>query len=161
MTLTSNPTTSFSASEVPASDLSAEAQRHFATRLQFETDPSDIAAALAAGDEFALIDVRGDAAWLQGRIAGAIQMPRLTIRERATSEIPAGKAVVVYCWGPACNAATKAALEFARLGYPVKEMIGGFEYWAREGLDVVGDHGPIVRSTDPLTSPVEGATCDC
>jgi hypothetical protein len=40
-------------------------------------------------------------------------------------------------------------------------MIGGFEYWAREGLDVVGEHGPIVRSTDPLTSPVDGFVCDC
>jgi len=41
--------------------------------------------------------------------------------------------LVVYCWGPACNGATKAAAELAALGRPVKEMLGGFEYWAREG----------------------------
>jgi hypothetical protein len=31
-----------------------------------------------------------------------------------------------------------AALELARLGYPVKEMLGGFEYWVREGHRVKG-----------------------
>jgi rhodanese-related sulfurtransferase len=47
--------------------------------------------------------------------------------------VPAGTTVVTYCWGPGCNGATRAALAFARLGYPVKEMIGGYEYWVREG----------------------------
>ena len=44
----------------------------------------------------------------------------------------------MYCWGPGCNGATRAALEFARLGHPVKEMLGGFEYWVREGLPLEG-----------------------
>ena len=44
--------------------------------------------------------------------------------------------LVVYCWGPGCNGATKLAHELAALGRPVKEMIGGFEYWAREGHPV-------------------------
>ena len=53
---------------------------------------------------------------------------------RRGERIPAGTPVVVYCWGPGCNGATRAALEFALLGYPVKEMLGGFEYWVREGF---------------------------
>ena len=52
--------------------------------------------------------------------------------------------MVVYCWGPGCNGATRAALQFSRLGYAVKEMIGGFEYWAREGLEIVDE-----RSAEP------------
>jgi rhodanese-related sulfurtransferase len=140
---------------------STAAEQHFAAKLQFETDPSDVAAALAAGDEFVLVDTRGALAWQQGRIAGAMHMPTASIRERAEAEIPAGTRVVTYCWGPGCNGSTRAALEFARLGYPVKEMIGGYEYWAREGLDVVGEHGRVVRATDPLTSPVDGFSCDC
>jgi rhodanese-related sulfurtransferase len=67
---------------------------------------------------------------------------------------------VTYCWGPGCNGATKAALEFAKLGYPVKEMIGGFEYWAREGLPVETSGGIERRSTDPLTAPL-GIACAC
>ena len=69
--------------------------------------------------------------------------------------------VVVYCWGPGCNGAHKGALNFALLGYQVKEMIGGFEYWAREGYPVVNDKGPVLREKDPLTVPLSSVTCDC
>ena len=55
--------------------------------------------------------------------------------------------------------ATRAALEFAKLGYPVKEMIGGFEYWTREGLPVE-TAGTDRRATDPLTAPL-GIACAC
>jgi rhodanese-related sulfurtransferase len=60
----------------------------------------------------------------------------------------------VYCWGPACNGATKAALEFAKLGYDVKEMIGGFEYWVREGFAYNTSNGLVQPDADPLTAPV-------
>lgn len=40
-------------------------------------------------------------------------------------------------------------------------MIGGFEYWAREGYPVVSDEGCIVREPDALTAPVAGPDCDC
>ena len=134
---------------------------HFAAKLRYETDPSDVAAAQAAGDRFVLIDTRGHAAWHQGRAVGAVHLPTAEIAERAASEIPVGTPVVVYCWGPGCNGATKAALQFSRLGYEVRELIGGFEYWAREGLPVVDDHGPVVRQIDELTSPRNAIDCDC
>ena len=54
-------------------------------------------------------------------------MPTAQIAHRAPVEIPQGVPVVTYCWGPGCNGSTRAALEFAKLGYAVKEMIGGFE----------------------------------
>jgi rhodanese-related sulfurtransferase len=140
------------------------AVEHFAAKLRFETDPSDVAAAFAAGDDFVLVDVRGHTSWHQGRVAGAIHLPHAEIPERAADVIPAGTPVVVYCWGPACNGATRGALQLSRLGYPVKEMIGGFEYWAREGLDLVDDSGSITRAVDTLTSPrasAAGISCDC
>lgn len=134
---------------------------HFEAKLRFETDPSDVRAAQRAGDTFVLVDTRGDAAWAQGRAEGAIHMPTATIAERAPREIPAGTPVVVYCWGPACNGATKAAIEFAKLGYSVREMIGGFEYWAREGLEVLTDDGHVHRGVDTLTAPANTISCDC
>jgi hypothetical protein len=36
-------------------------------------------------------------------------------------------------------------------------MIGGFEYWAREGLAVVTENGRTRRDADPLTAPVASA----
>lgn len=140
------------------------AVEHFAAKLRFETDPSDVAAAFAAGEEFVLVDARGEAPWRQGRIAGAIHLPHALIPERAPGLIPIGTPVVVYCWGPGCNGGTRAALQFSRLGYAVKEMIGGFEYWAREGLEIVDDAGPITRAVDTLTAPRDGSatiSCDC
>jgi rhodanese-related sulfurtransferase len=108
-----------------------------------------------------LVDTRGHAAWHQGRAVGARHLPTAEIAERAASEIPPGTPVVVYCWGPGCNGSTKAAVQFSRLGYEVREMIGGFEYWAREGLAVVDDQGPVVRAIDELTSPRGAIDCDC
>jgi rhodanese-related sulfurtransferase len=141
-----------------------DAVEHFAAKLRFETDPSDVAAAFAAGDDFVLVDARGRAPWHQGRIAGAIHLPHAEIPERAADLIPITTPVVVYCWGPGCNGATRAALQFSRLGYAVKEMIGGFEYWTREGLEIVDDSGSITRAVDTLTAPrgAGGAiSCDC
>jgi rhodanese-related sulfurtransferase len=152
-----------SSSTVAALDTSA-AVEHFAAKLRFETDPSDVAAALAAGEDFVLVDSRGHAPWHQGRIAGAIHMPHAEIPERAAAEIPITTPVVVYCWGPGCNGSTRAALQFSKLGYAVKEMIGGFEYWAREGLEIVDDSGSITRAADTLATVRVGngtVSCDC
>jgi len=138
-----------------------DAVAHFAARLRFETDPSDVRAAQVAGDAFVLVDSRGDAAWAQGRAVGAVHLPTARIAAEAASTIPQGTPVVVYCWGPGCNGGTKAALAFAQAGYAVREMLGGFEYWAREGLPVETDDGPLVRAADPLTAPVAAPVCDC
>jgi rhodanese-related sulfurtransferase len=146
-----------------ASDTTARtaAIEHFAAKLRYETDASDVAAAWAAGDHVVLVDTRGHAAWHQGRAVGAIHLPTGEIGERAASKIPLDTPVVVYCWGPGCNGSTKAALQFSRLGYEVRELIGGFEYWAREGWPVVDDAGPVVRGVDELTGPRNGVDCDC
>jgi rhodanese-related sulfurtransferase len=139
----------------------AVAIEHFAAKLRYETDPSDVSAAFAAGDAFVLVDTRGHSSWHQGRARGAVHIPRAEIATRAPAEIPLGTPVVVYCWGPACNGATRSAIEFLKLGYSVREMIGGFEYWAREGLGVVDDLGPVEMAQDRLTSPLAEDNCDC
>lgn len=126
----------------------------FAARLAHETDPSDVYAAQKAGQEIVLVDVRGADAWQQGRITGAIHMPYREIAERAAHEIAPDATVVVYCWSPGCNAGVKGALEFAKLGYAVKEMIGGYEYWVREGQPTESDEGPLPRVFDPLVMVV-------
>lgn len=136
---------------------------HFSHKLRFETDPSDVYAAWQSGSGLVLVDSRGEDSWRQGRAANAVHLPTAMIAEKASELIPRDSLVVVYCWGPGCNGAAKAALEFARLGYQVKEMTGGFEYWAREGFPVLNDDGPVVRQTDPLTAPLAntGISCDC
>jgi rhodanese-related sulfurtransferase len=135
---------------------------HFAARLSFETDVSDVHADLeshVAG--MVVVDSRGLPAWDQGHVPGAVHLPTRDIAARAPALIPLDAVVVTYCWGPGCNGATRAALEFANLGYQVKEMIGGYEYWVREGYPVQTTTGLIRRPVDDLTAPRGAITCAC
>ena len=131
----------------------------FAAKLSYETDPSDLAAARAAGAGPVVIDTRSSADWAQGRIPGALSIPRSELADRAPSMLPDRDAdIVVYCWGPGCNGSTKAALTLASLGYRrVRELVGGFEYWAREGLAIETATGRTRRPVDDLTAPVPSA----
>ncbi|SDD71319.1 rhodanese-like domain-containing protein [Actinokineospora iranica] len=138
--------------------MTADAIAHFAARLAFETDVSDVQAAIAAAAPgLVVVDARSAEAWEQGHIPGALHLPTREIAARAAEAVPASADVVTYCWGPGCNGATRAALEFARLGYRVREMLGGFEYWAREGFAVAGTLAQ--RDIDPLTAVAAGCGC--
>ncbi|MCU1616419.1 MAG: sulfurtransferase [Frankiales bacterium] len=129
---------------------------HFAARLRFETDPSDVAAARAAGDGPLVIDVRSQVAWDQGHLPGARHVPLAELTGRL-AELPPPEddpQLVVYCWGPGCNGSTRGALALSLAGYrSVREMIGGFEYWAREGLAIETSAGRTRRPVDELTAP--------
>jgi rhodanese-related sulfurtransferase len=123
---------------VPPAD-PAVAHQHFAGRLAVETDADDVAAALAADRrDFVLLDARSPAAYTAAHLPGAISLPHALIGEDTLAGLPGGP-LVVYCWGPGCNAATKAAAKLSALGRQVKEMLGGFEYWVREGHPLEGD----------------------
>lgn len=150
MTDTTTPAASALFDHVATRD---EAIAWFRGRLAVEVDVSDVASALAEPEPgFVLVDTRSDESWAQGHVPGAIHLPRRRIGDLAVERIPAGTPVVVYCWGPACNGATRAALEFALLGYPVKEMIGGFEYWVREGFAFDTAAGLAQLPPDALTN---------
>lgn len=131
----------------------------FAAKLSYETDPSDLAADRAGLDSPVVIDVRSDASWSQGRIPGAVHIPNADLADQISAAVrDHDQPVVVYCWGPGCNGSTRAALTLAGLGYSrVRELIGGFEYWAREGLAVVSDEGRSRRTPDPLVAPLPNA----
>ncbi len=68
----------------------------------------------------------------------AVNLPHSRIIERNLAGYPPDTVFVVYCAGPHCNGADKAALRLARLGRPVKKMIGGIEGWKDEGLELAG-----------------------
>lgn len=138
------------------------AAAHYADRLAFEADVSDVHADLEAGvTGVVVVDSRSIDAWEQGHIPGAVHLPTREIAARAAELIDRDTTVVTYCWGPGCNGATRAALAFARLGYRVKEMIGGYEYWVREGFDTESLLGRQLNEIDPLTAPKTGVSCAC
>jgi len=147
---------------IPPPAAPADAAAFFTAQLACQTDVSDVHASLAAGASGLVVaDSRSSQAWRQGRLPGAIHLPTAEIAARAATAIPRGVMVVTYCWGPGCNGATRAALEYARLGYHVKEMIGGFEYWVREGFAVLTDAGETRYPPDELTTLRAAAACGC
>jgi rhodanese-related sulfurtransferase len=124
--------------EVPAAD-PRDASRHFASKLSVETDPSDVMLDLQRGQTgFIVVDVRSTDDFEECHIEGALSFPYRQINEESVTRLPKDKLIVTYCWGPGCNASTKAALRLSSLGYRVKEMIGGLEYWKRENGNLTG-----------------------
>ena len=121
---------------VPAAP-SDQALQHFEALLAYETDCWDVHDALSRPDHgFVLLDVRSPEMFAQGHVPGAVSLPHGRIVERNLAEHPAETLFVVYCAGPHCNGADRAALRLARLGRPVKKMIGGVEGWKDEGFDL-------------------------
>ncbi|MCP3821776.1 rhodanese-like domain-containing protein [Streptomyces sp. A3M-1-3] len=145
----------------PASPAAAAA--YFGASLAFHADVSDVAAVLQAGGEagFVVLDSRSTEAWDQGHVPGAIHLPTALIPEQAEGLLDKSVPVVTYCWGPGCNGATRAALALAELGYQVKEMLGGIEYWLREGFEVETWEGRQKRDADPLTASIGAENCGC
>jgi len=114
----------------------AEALAHFAGRLSFETDCADVAASISAGTvDFVLLHVVGSPeAYGKQHIPGALHLPHRQITAERMEEWPQNALFVVYCAGPHCNGADRAALRLAELGRRVKLMLGGMTGWADEGF---------------------------
>lgn len=118
----------------PAS--AADTAAHFRQRLGFETDCADVYAAMQAADvDFVLLHVVGSAeAFARRHLPGAIHLRHAEMSAERMQAWPPETIFVVYCAGPHCNGADRAALKLATLGRPVKVMIGGITGWEDEGF---------------------------
>ncbi|GAA4101700.1 rhodanese-like domain-containing protein [Streptomyces hundungensis] len=111
------------------------AQEYFQDlRLACETDPYDVHHDLAEGARgVVVLDVRRAAAYADEHVRGARSLPHQDICSETVKSLAPEPVYVVYGWGPACNGGVRAAAKLSALGFRVKEMIGGFEYWQRAG----------------------------
>ena len=134
----------------PSAAQSDAALAHFSAKLTFETDCWDVYEALSGGaPDFVLLDVRSPTDYAGGHLPGAINLPHRKIIESKMAAWPADTTFVVYCNGPHCNGADRAALRLAKLGRPVKIMIGGAIGWADEGFaDARGEEPGSFRALE-------------
>src|ERR1044071_8906140 len=125
---------SSSVTEIAPAD-SATALAHFESAFRFETDCWDVHDAVSNGkQDFLLVDVRSPDLYANGHALGAVNIPHRKLIDSKLSAYPRDTIFVVYCSGPHCNGAHRAAVRLARLGRPVKIMIGGVSGWGGDGV---------------------------
>ena len=106
---------------------------HYANKLAYETDSWDLKVAIEAGENVVVIDARSPEAFGEEHIPGAINIPHRQMNPDTTAHLDGDALVVTYCDGIGCNASTKGALNMTRLGFRVKELMGGLDWWKRDG----------------------------
>ena len=122
---------------------------HYENKLAFEMDPSDLFEALNKGEKIIPLDARRPFGYETEHIPGAINLPHREMNVETTKHLDREVTYVVYCDGIGCNASTKGALNMTQLGFKVKELIGGIEWWKFDGYATEG------------TRSVQGATIQC
>lgn len=90
--------------------------------------------------EVVVLDVRPEAEFAAGHIAGARSMPIAELRRRMRA-LPKDAEVVAYCRGPYCVYADEAVRELTRKGFRAKRLKDGFPEWRRAGLPVAAGTG--------------------
>lgn len=103
------------------------------TRVK-ETSIDEVAARLARGEKFELVDVREESEFAAGRIKGARHLGKGVIERDVEKAIPDENAdIVLYCGGGFRSALAAENLE--RMGYRnVKSMAGGWRGWKEKSL---------------------------
>ena len=112
--------------------------KHYEDKLAYEMDPSDLFAALNNGEKIMPLDARKPFGYEAEHIPGALNIPHREMNEQTTKHLDKDVLYVTYCDGIGCNASTKAALNMARLGFKVKELMGGIEWWKFDGYETEG-----------------------
>lgn len=107
--------------------------KYYENKLAYEIDSWDVSVGLKAGENIVVVDARSAEAYQNEHIPEAINIPHRTMDETTTAKIDKTALIVVYCDGIGCNASTKGALNMVRLGFKTKELIGGLDWWKRDG----------------------------
>lgn len=126
--------------------------KYYEQKLAFEMDPSDLFEALNNGTKLIALDARKAVSFEAEHIPGAIHLPHGEMNEARTKHLDKDFLYVVYCDGIGCNASTKGALNMAKLGFKVRELIGGLAWWKFDGYATSGTKSD---------SSGEGLQCTC
>ena len=109
---------------------------HYRDKLAFETDAWDLNEMLREGANVVIVDARTESAYAREHIPQAINLPHRKMDVESTRQFDRTATYVTYCDGIGCNASTKGALKLAELGFEVKELIGGIDWWKRDGYPI-------------------------
>jgi len=98
-----------------------------------EISVEELRALLEAGTPLALLDVREADEAAEGRIPGALLVPRGVLESEVEALVPRQRRLVVYCHRG--NRSALAARTLAEMGYgQVQSLAGGFARWSDAGF---------------------------
>ena len=119
---------------------------YYQAKLRYETDASDLFAALSAQENLMVIDTRSHESFVTEHIPGAINIPHRSLSEETTAHLDKEASYVTHCDGIGCNASTKGALRMAQLGFSVRELLGGLDWWRRDGFATQGENAAVGKT---------------
>lgn len=128
--------------------------KYYQFKLAFLTDSADVMSSLERKEDIVIVDVRAEEAYDAEHIPGAINLHYKNMNSETTGILDKQTLYVTYCHGIGCNASTKGALNMARLGFRVKELIGGIEWWKKDGY-------PVVTVKEQKEDKEYNVGCDC
>ncbi|CAM5286222.1 MULTISPECIES: ArsR/SmtB family transcription factor [Pseudomonadota] len=94
----------------------------------------ELAERLNAG-QVTVLDVRPEAEYALGHVAGAINIPADEL-ERRLADLPKGHEIIAYCRGPYCVMSFEAVAALRAKGFKVRRLEDGFPEWKAAGLAV-------------------------
>ncbi|PXY40038.1 rhodanese [Flavobacterium cheongpyeongense] len=115
--------------------------KFYENKLAFEMDPSDLFEAMNKGEKIIALDARKPFGFEAEHIPNAINISHREMNLETTQHLDKAVLYVTYCDGIGCNASTKGALNMSRLGFRVKELIGGIAWWKFDGYATEGTQG--------------------
>lgn len=124
-----------------------EALNYYAHKLMYEIDSWDLQELISHRENVIVIDARSESAFQKEHIPGALSLPHRKMNSQTVEELDRTALIVTYCDGIGCNASTKGALAMTRLGFQVKELIGGLDWWKRDGYQTQGE---LSGNTSPV-----------
>ncbi len=110
----------------------------YKAKLEYEIDSWDLNDSLTRGENIKVIDARSNEAYQTEHIPGSINLPHRLISAESTSDLDKNTLYISYCDGIGCNASTKGAYNLTKLGFKVKELMGGLDWWKRDGYSTEG-----------------------
>jgi rhodanese-related sulfurtransferase len=111
---------------------------YYEHKLKFEMDSFDLKRAMELGEKVQAIDARSVESYENEHIPGAINIPHRSMTDDNTSHLDKNILYVTYCDGIGCNASTHGALKMLKLGFRVKELMGGIDWWKRDSYETHG-----------------------
>ena len=121
--------------------MNIEQLNHYQRKLAYEIDSWDLQVAIDNDESIVVVDGRPAEAYAAEHIPGSLNLPHRGLSADSTESLDTSKTYVCYCDGVGCNASTKTALKLLSLGFDVRELIGGLDWWKRDGYATAGENG--------------------